>query len=66
MSGNSLRPLIPFPALLIEEDLKESPAAARRFISEDLAGMYEGPGITADNAAVRERLRNPRSERRRA
>ena len=51
--------------LLIEEDLKGNPAAPRRkFASEDLAGMYEGPGITADNATVREHLRNPRPERR--
>ena len=52
--------------LLIEEDLKASPAAPRKFVSEDLVGMYEGPGITADNATVRERLRNPHTDRRRA
>jgi len=47
-----------YVSLLIEEDLKTLPAAPRKFVSEDLVGMYEGPGITADNATVRERLRS--------
>ena len=43
---------------LIEEDLAEGGAETpRKFASEDLAGMYEGPGQAASNGAVRERLR---------
>jgi len=43
---------------LIEEDLAGGSAGTpHTFASEDLAGMYEGPGRPADNAAVRERLR---------
>ena len=43
---------------LIEEDLAEGAGATpRKFASEDLAGMYEGPGRAASNAVVRERLR---------
>jgi predicted DNA-binding protein len=43
---------------LIEEDLAGEPAAAlRKFASEDLAGMYEGPGTAATNDSVRKRLR---------
>lgn len=45
--------------LLIEEDLKVSPAEPlRKFASEDLVGMYEGLGIPADNSTVREQLHN--------
>lgn len=48
--------------LLIEEDLAENPVAPlRRFASEDLAGMYQGPGTPATNSAVRERLRKTSS-----
>ena len=49
--------------LLIEEDLKAIPAVPRKFVSEDLAGMYEGTGIAADNGTVRAQLRKPRTER---
>ena len=43
---------------LIEEDLAGAPAAThRKFASEDLVGMYEGPGIAATNESVRQRLR---------
>ena len=43
---------------LIEEDVADAPAAAhRKFASEDLAGMYEGPGIVATNDSIRQRLR---------
>lgn len=43
---------------LIEEDLAGNPVAPpRKFASEDLAGVYEGPGTVATNASVRERLR---------
>ena len=44
--------------LLIEEDLAAPPAAVRRrFVSEDLAGLYEGPGTAATNKRVRDQLR---------
>lgn len=44
---------------LIEEDLAEEPEPpARKFASEDLAGMYEISGPPATNEVVRERLRN--------
>ena len=43
---------------LIEEDLASaSDESPHVFASEDLAGMYEGPGCAATNAAVRRRLR---------
>ena len=43
---------------LIEEDLAGEPdTALRKFASEDLAGLYEGPGIAATNDSVRGRLR---------
>ena len=43
---------------LIEEDLAEGARETpRKFASEDLAGMYEGPGQAACNAVVRERFR---------
>ncbi len=43
---------------LIEEDLAGEPdTALRKFASEDLAGMYEGPGIAATNDSVREQWR---------
>ncbi len=43
---------------LIEEDLATPQAAAqRKFASEDLVGMYEGSGYTADNSSVRGQLR---------
>ena len=43
---------------LIEEDLAAPPAAVRRrFVSEDLAGLYEGPGTAATNKRVRDQLR---------
>ena len=43
---------------LIEEDLAgDRVAAPRKFASEDLVGVYEGPGTAATNASVRERLR---------
>lgn len=43
---------------LIEEDLASSrEGGTGGFASEDLAGMYEGPGPAADNQAVRERMR---------
>ncbi|MBP7950708.1 MAG: hypothetical protein KA004_13740 [Verrucomicrobiales bacterium] len=43
---------------LIEEDLEDGTAVpARKFASEDLVGMYEGSGQSADNALVRNRLR---------
>ena len=42
---------------LIEEDLAAGGReGVRRFASEDLAGMYEGGGTVADNAAVRARM----------
>ncbi len=42
---------------LIEEDLAEGAGEAPcKFASEDLAGMYEGPGQAACNAVVRERI----------
>ena len=49
---------------LIEEDLAEGAAEElpREFASEDLAGMYEGPGRAAINAVVRERLRRRTTE----
>jgi len=47
---------------LIEEDLAgASPAAHRKFVSEDLVGMYEGSGTAATNDSVRERLRTSSS-----
>jgi hypothetical protein len=47
---------------LIEEDLATPPAAAqRKFASEDLAGMYEGPGTAATNAHVHAQLRKSSS-----
>jgi len=43
---------------LIEEDLAEGDTETpRKFASEDLAGMYEGPGRAVSNAIVRECLR---------
>lgn len=43
---------------LIEEDLAAGDAETpHKFASEDLAGMYEGPGIAATNTVVREQLR---------
>lgn len=43
---------------LIEEDLAAGTVGEpREFASEDLAGIYEGSGTAATNAAVRERLR---------
>ena len=43
---------------LIEEDLAEGTGeVSHKFASEDLAGMYDGPGQAACNAVVRERLR---------
>jgi predicted DNA-binding protein len=45
---------------LIERDLEENsdnPAPAHVFASEDLVGYYEGDGIAATNAVVREQVR---------
>ena len=42
---------------LIEEDLAAQGPSPHRFACEDLAGMYEGSGLAADNQAVRSRLR---------
>jgi hypothetical protein len=43
---------------LIEEDLAGGAGEVpHKFASEDLAGMYEGPGLAACNAVVRERIR---------
>lgn len=43
---------------LIEEDLKcDHARPARSFVSEDLAGKYEGTGTAATNAAIRARMR---------
>lgn len=43
---------------LIESDIaRGAKIAARKFASEDLAGMYRGRGLPATNAEVRARLR---------
>ena len=42
---------------LIEEDLAAAPRSGHQFASEDLVGMYEGSGYTADNSSVRGQLR---------
>ena len=42
---------------LIEEDLAAAPRAGHHFASEDLVGIYEGSGHTADHSMVRSRLR---------
>lgn len=42
---------------LIEEDVAARSGVGHQFVSEDLAGMYEGTGFVADNPTVRSQLR---------
>lgn len=42
---------------LIEEDLAAAPRSRHQFASEDLVGIYEGSGHSADNTMVRRQLR---------
>jgi len=42
---------------LIEEDVADQDPSAHKFASEDLAEMFEGAGLAADNQAARIRLR---------